>query len=209
MSVVKPLPRQRVLKNCEGPYAVTLEHYTDNDIQIGDLVYFKRKDSDRYRGTAKVIGKDGKNVILKYGGLVNTVHLCRVVKVEDANQLLCEDEDADSSDDESSSEVQNENAVSIDIPCSEMVADIPDATVEDVVSPDVISQSVTETLGAVSAPSDEVSADSGNVSQQRTDQGTDKMTGGTLPKKNTKVKFKLPNESDWKVVDVIDKHKPT
>ena len=155
-----------------------------------------------------MIGKDGKNVILKYGGLVNTVHLCRVVKVEDANQLLCEDEDADSSDDESSSEVQNENAVSIDIPCSEMVADIPDATVEDVVSPDVISQSVTETLGAVSAPSDEVSADSGNVSQQRTDQGTDKMTGGTLPKKNTKVKFKLPNESDWKVVDVIDKHKP-
>ena len=172
--------------------------YTDNDVNIGDLVYFKRKDSDRYRGTAKVIGKDGKNVILKYGGLVNTVHLCRVVKVEDAEQLLCE---------EGNTEKQCENIDNVDntdVPCSEI--DVP---LDDGVSPTVATHSVIETIDPLSVPSDTMNVDAGNVSQLQTGQGVDKMTGSTLPKKNTKIKYKLPNESDWKVVDVIDKHKPT
>ena len=64
--------------------------YTENEINVGDSVYFKRKDSDRWRGPAKVIGSDGKNLILKHGGLVVTVHLCRVVTVSDAEQITNE-----------------------------------------------------------------------------------------------------------------------
>ena len=61
--------------------------YTENEINAGDLVYFKRKDSDRWRGPAKVVGVDGKTCILKHGGYTVSVHLCRIVLVADAEEM--------------------------------------------------------------------------------------------------------------------------
>ena len=45
----------------------------------GDLVFFKRKDENRWKGPATVIGQDGQQVILKHGGYIIRVHPCRVL----------------------------------------------------------------------------------------------------------------------------------
>ena len=46
-------------------------------IENGDEVYFKRNDSPEWRGAGIVIGKDGKQVIVRHGGTFAQVHVCR------------------------------------------------------------------------------------------------------------------------------------
>lgn len=48
------------------------------DLQCGDSVYYKRNDSHAWRGPGKVIGKDGKQVLVKHGGIYVRVHVCRL-----------------------------------------------------------------------------------------------------------------------------------
>ena len=49
-----------------------------NDIDMGDTVYYKRNNSDKWRGPGKVIGRDGKQVLVKHGGVYVRVHICRL-----------------------------------------------------------------------------------------------------------------------------------
>ena len=46
--------------------------------QMGDNVYYKRNDSDQWHGPARVIGRDGKQVLVRHGGIVIRVHACRL-----------------------------------------------------------------------------------------------------------------------------------
>ena len=48
------------------------------DIEIGDLVFYKRNQDDKWRGPGKVIGRDGKQVLVKHGGIYVRVHICRL-----------------------------------------------------------------------------------------------------------------------------------
>ena len=52
--------------------------YSDITYHSGDMVYFKRNNAKCWHGPAKVIGKDGKQVLLKQGGLYVRVHPCRL-----------------------------------------------------------------------------------------------------------------------------------
>ena len=52
--------------------------YSDQVIVNGDKVYYKRKDSKRWKGPAFVLGKDGQQVLVKHGGYYIRVHPCRV-----------------------------------------------------------------------------------------------------------------------------------
>lgn len=45
----------------------------------GDIVYYKRNDSKKWRGPAKVLGMDSQQVLLKHGGTYVRVHTCRVM----------------------------------------------------------------------------------------------------------------------------------
>ena len=45
---------------------------------VGDSVFYKRNISDKWRGPARVIGRDGKQVIVRHGGMVIRVHACRM-----------------------------------------------------------------------------------------------------------------------------------
>jgi hypothetical protein len=61
------------------------EHHI-SDAQIGERVLYKREGEDSWRGPAKVIGVDGKTVIVKHGGLireVNRIHSTRIQKIRD------------------------------------------------------------------------------------------------------------------------------
>ena len=47
------------------------------DISMGDSVYFKRQDN-KWHGPGKVIGRDGKQILVKHGGAVIRAHTFRI-----------------------------------------------------------------------------------------------------------------------------------
>ena len=57
-----------------------LRQVRDDDprkFETGDSVYYKRNESDQWRGPARVIGRDGKQILVRHGGFVIRVHACR------------------------------------------------------------------------------------------------------------------------------------
>ena len=50
------------------------------NVKIGDNVYYKRQNSNEWKGPAVVIGRDGKQLLVKQGGIVCRVHICRLAK---------------------------------------------------------------------------------------------------------------------------------
>ena len=85
------------------------------NLQNGDQVYYKRNDSNEWRGPGVVIGRDGKQVLVKHRGVYVRVHICRLVhtpiacneprltpSVESRNSVAVEgylNEDSDTDDD--------------------------------------------------------------------------------------------------------------
>lgn len=62
------------------------------DLQNGDVVYYKRRDNDQWRGPETVIGRDGKQVLVRHGGVYVRVHICRLQKLsgeENVSQNEC------------------------------------------------------------------------------------------------------------------------
>ena len=51
------------------------------NLQNGDEVYFKRNDSTQWKGPGIIIGRDGKQVLVRHGGTYVRVHTCRLAKV--------------------------------------------------------------------------------------------------------------------------------
>ena len=45
----------------------------------GDIVFYKRNDTKKWKGPAKVLGTDSQQVLLKHGGSYVRVHSCRVM----------------------------------------------------------------------------------------------------------------------------------
>ena len=48
------------------------------DLVNGDSVYYKRQDDDKWRGPAIVIGRDGKQILVRHGSIYVRVHSCRL-----------------------------------------------------------------------------------------------------------------------------------
>ena len=52
----------------------------------GDQVYYKRKDSNEWKGPGSVLGQDGQQILIKHGSYYVRVHPCRVKLVQSENQ---------------------------------------------------------------------------------------------------------------------------
>ena len=50
--------------------------------EIGDIVYYKRKDSYKWKGAGKVIDKEDKQILVKHGGYYIKVHPCSLQLVD-------------------------------------------------------------------------------------------------------------------------------
>ena len=62
-----------------------------DDVEMGDIVYYKREREDKWRGPGTVIGRDGKQVLVKHGGVYVRVHLCRL-QYEKGKKVFLEEE---------------------------------------------------------------------------------------------------------------------
>ena len=51
----------------------------------GDSVYFKRAHDKRWKGSGKVLGQDGQQVLVKYGSYYVCVHPCRLSLTRSTN----------------------------------------------------------------------------------------------------------------------------
>ena len=65
--------------------ALQTRTYSDVTYLNGDTVFYKRKDSHKWRGPATVLGKDGQQVLIKHGGFLIRVHPCRLQLARNQN----------------------------------------------------------------------------------------------------------------------------
>ena len=54
---------------------------TLSEIKNGDHVYYKRNDSHEWHGPGVVIGRDGKIVLVRHGGVYVRAHACRLTQI--------------------------------------------------------------------------------------------------------------------------------
>ena len=80
---------------------------------LGDLVCYKRKDSDKWKGSGKVIGKENKQILVKHGGYYVCVHPCslQLVSKEEGTILVKKEENVEKAD---SNKNQSEGKGSLD-----------------------------------------------------------------------------------------------
>ncbi|KAK3862758.1 hypothetical protein Pcinc_031405 [Petrolisthes cinctipes] len=87
------LARQEFIKVESGEwFARALRHnirLSDfNDIQNGDEVFYKRNDSHEWHGPGVVIGRDGKQILVRHGGVYVRVHVCRLARAPEINPAV-------------------------------------------------------------------------------------------------------------------------
>ena len=54
----------------------------NQDFNIGDSVFYKRPTIERWKGPAKIVGKEGRTFILRHGGQLIKAASCSLVKRE-------------------------------------------------------------------------------------------------------------------------------
>ncbi|KAK3873854.1 hypothetical protein Pcinc_021147, partial [Petrolisthes cinctipes] len=87
------LARQEFIKVESGErFARALRHNIRssdfNDIQNGDEVFYKRNDSHEWHGPGVVIGRDGKQILVRHGGVYVRVHVCRLACAPEINPAV-------------------------------------------------------------------------------------------------------------------------
>ncbi|KAK3886296.1 hypothetical protein Pcinc_009540 [Petrolisthes cinctipes] len=87
------LVRQEFIKVESGEwFARALRHNIRssdfNDIQNGDEVFYKRNDSHEWHGPGVVIGRDGKQILVRHGGVHVRVYVCRLARAPEINPAV-------------------------------------------------------------------------------------------------------------------------
>ena len=77
------------------------------DLQNGDSVYYKRQNDNKWRGPGNVIGRDGKQVLVRHGGTYVRVHSCRLQRDPSSSGTAKLSIDSEDSSQNNSSEVAN------------------------------------------------------------------------------------------------------
>ena len=88
--------------------------YSDQVILNGDKVFYKRKDANKWRGPAILLGRDGQQFLLKHGGFYIRVHPCRLRLARDKLQQVNTPHSSDSD--------AEQDATSAVSPASELAA---------------------------------------------------------------------------------------
>ena len=184
--------------------------YTECDLKPGDWVYFKRNDSERWRGKAKVMFVDNKLVFLRHGGREVKAHLSRVVNVTDIDNgdiqldTVCNEEE-ERTENPSSNENESDLNPSIEQSENDNITAIP-ATESAVFNHEhipVTDQHVPSVpVQNVPVPA-HVTEDVSEAEVEELNQNEQLFDGNTLPLKEKRVQFKLNNTNEWTMADVL------
>ena len=106
-----------------------------HDVTNGDEVYYKRNGEDEWRGPGTVIGRDGKQVLVKHGGGYVRAHVCRLTRAPQ-EKLIREQSPESSRPSLSNPEVisddEDQPAVPVDSEPDNVDVNTSDASVEEV-----------------------------------------------------------------------------
>ena len=67
----------------------------DAKFEMGDIVYFKRNDNNKWRGPGTIIGQEHKQILIKHGGFYVRVHSCRGIQYDSQNNVRTDANDND------------------------------------------------------------------------------------------------------------------
>lgn len=171
-----------------------VRQYADVVYQPGDRVYYKLSDDRRWQGEATVIGVDGKVVIVRHGSVIRRVHICRLQLVLPSNDLLAYEPD--------------EIAASSQVNKDESSTSSADTIPEELLIPDGSEQS--HLPGEITLPNAKNAdppvcpADRSQIEVSSTKSvPAANINPVKIPKRHEVVKFKYPDDTEWKEVTVL------
>ena len=170
--------------------------YGDVVYQIGELVYFRRKDDDKWKGPAKVVGIDGKQLLLKQGSGSIRVHSCKVKHVNQYERSEIEERsEADESKKNISSTVESDDDLVVEGNNTQLDKEpVRDSERNHV---EIVEQSDTEASNIDNDYSNEYDETNRNIVQENTYTYCE-------PKVHQYVQYKLKDD-EWKGAEVISR----
>ena len=186
--------------------ALRMKLRTSNDtvVENGDSVYYRRENFQGWKGPGKVIGRDGKLVVVRHGGLIYRVPLCHIIHTVKADEMVQQEERDKRVDisvnDEEESQSESEIVNADGTVQNNGVAPEPGVGLDD---------------SAVSARDDNsVVSDTDELVQSVVDQlqtGIEEEVQGELrdssvvPDVMSTVKFRCRDSGDWQTAQVLSK----
>ena len=80
--------RDRIRRALKGKIRV----HRIEEAQVGDKVFYKKKGEEKWRGPGRIIGRDGKVVLVKHGALIREVNKIHITKLQKAGEKMEEKE---------------------------------------------------------------------------------------------------------------------
>ena len=105
----------------------------------GDSVFYKKNDSNKWKGPGNIIGKDGQQVVVKHGSVYVRVHPCRLT-LKSTQVQPTDFEDSGQLEHAEDAIVEKENQENIDVESSDGEDD------EEVTTRDEASQHIEDLL---------------------------------------------------------------
>ena len=163
----------------------------DQKFVSGDIVFYKRNDSKKWKGPAKVLGTDSQQVLLKHGGTYVRVHKCRLMLKDIPYQSMQGEEEQDLNIGKKTEETRDYN---------------------------MNSENEEEKQSVTSHPADnDVESSSGDSTEEEDFQSPAELISDEEPKKQhseeslacikrgTEIKYRNKNEDEWKTAKVINR----
>ena len=175
-----------------------VRNYADVNYETGEQVYYRRRKYKGWKGPARVLGQDGKIVMLRHGGELVRVHPCHLMKDWEwelaSNNKKCETSEQKNSS--TSSKVIEENVESDeDESMDEVEAE------EEAEEVDEEEESEEEYEGE--QESAEYDSEDVGDNEETEDSNQQMNTGNIQPKRNRYVKYKLKDHNEWKFAKIL------
>ena len=163
---------------------------------LGDLVYYKRKDSEMWKGRSKIIGKENKQFLVKHGGYYIRVHPCSLQLIHKGNSA-CEGDESSSSENYNDTTIEKKVSKNENIELKSDDDDFyPISNMPSNISSNDDIEDLTSTLNDLSIQSCNVEDPEVSVSNTK---GVDNPTTecNILPKVKSKIIYFNPDSKSW------------
>ena len=178
-----------------------VRNYADVNYETGEQVYYRRRKYKGWKGPARVLGQDGKIVMLRHGGELVRVHPCHLMKDwewELASNKKCKTSEQKNSS--TSSKVIEENVESDE---DESMDEVEAEEEAEEVDEEVDEEEESEEEYEGEQESAEYDSEDVGDNEETEDRNQQMNTGNIQPKRNRYVKYKLKDHNEWKFAKIL------